>query len=89
MYVLIGLRLRCVRYVTLETSLHVSLCLMSFACAPVCPPPVPTTNEKWVGTCPPVPYGFGTYVLFLFPVKYSIHVLSTGVNVQRVTVSLR
>jgi len=22
---------------------------------------VPTTNEKWVGTCPPVPYGFGTY----------------------------
>jgi len=21
---------------------------------------VPTINEKWVGTCPPVPYGFGT-----------------------------
>jgi len=32
------------------------LCL----CPPVCPP-VPTTNEKWVGTCPPVPYGFGAY----------------------------
>jgi len=26
-------------------------------------PPVPTTNEKWVGTCPPVPYGFGAYDL--------------------------
>jgi len=33
MYVLIGLRLHCVRYVTLETALHVSLCLMCFACA--------------------------------------------------------
>jgi len=22
---------------------------------------VRTTNEKWVGTCPPVPYGFGAY----------------------------
>jgi len=26
---------------------------------------VPTTNEKWVGTCPPVPYGFGAYVAMM------------------------
>ena len=34
---------------------------MCFACAQPCAPPVPTTNEKWVGTCPPGPYGFGAY----------------------------
>ena len=47
MYVLIGLSLRCVRYVTLETALHVSLCLMSYACTPVCPPCPPLTKSGW------------------------------------------
>ena len=35
-------------------------------CALPVPTRVPTTNEKWVGTCPHVPYGFGAYGLVTF-----------------------
>ena len=40
--------------------LHVSVLDVLCLCPPMCPP-VPTTNEKWVGTCLPVPYGLGAY----------------------------
>ena len=48
-------------FVSIPWNYFTSLCLMYFACAHPCVPPVPTTNETWVGTCPPVPCGFGTY----------------------------